>query len=121
MVIVVVVVAVIAAVLLIAGAVYWLTRMMKQKEAADLNRYLQSDNCQWERMNGPAAGPGAPIKLIPNRWRPAEPAALVIPVKTGIQGRGRWIPAFAGMTLMQGSPLFWFRHGWAGCTGWGMT
>ena len=56
MVIVIVVVAVIAAVLLIAGAVYWLTRMMKQKEAADLNRYLQSADCQWERMgDAPAA------------------------------------------------------------------
>ena len=57
MVIVIVVVAVIAAVLLIAGAVYWLTRMVKQKEAADLNRYLQGADCQWERMGeAPAAG-----------------------------------------------------------------
>ena len=59
MVIVIVVVAVIAAVLLIAGAVYWLTRMVKQKETADLNRYLQSDNCQWEQMGSPSAGPDA--------------------------------------------------------------
>ena len=57
MVIVIVVVAVIAAVLLIAGAVYWLTRMVKQKEAADLNRYLQGADCQWERM-GEAPAPG---------------------------------------------------------------
>lgn len=50
MVIVVVVVAVIAAVVLVAGAVYFLMRMMRQKEASDLNRYLQSADCQWERL-----------------------------------------------------------------------
>ena len=54
MVIVIVVVAVVAAVLVIAGAVYFLMRMMKQKESADLNRYLQGENCQWERMEGAA-------------------------------------------------------------------
>ena len=59
MVIVVVVVAVIAAVVLVAGAVYFLMRVMRQKEAADLNRYLQSADCQWERLDGPADGPGA--------------------------------------------------------------
>ena len=50
MVIVIVVVAVIAAVVLVAGAVYFLMRVMRQKETADLNRYLQSADCQWERM-----------------------------------------------------------------------
>ena len=45
-----IVLAVIAAVLVIAAAVYWLTRLMKQKEVSDLNRYLQGENCQWERM-----------------------------------------------------------------------
>ena len=50
MVIVVVVVAVIAAVVLVAGAVYWLMRVMRQKEVADLNRYLQGEDCQWERL-----------------------------------------------------------------------
>jgi hypothetical protein len=55
MVIVIVVVAVIAALLLIAGAVYWLTRMIRRKEAADLSRYLQRADCQWERMEGAAA------------------------------------------------------------------
>ena len=59
MVIVIVVVVVIAAVLLIAGAVYFLTRMMKQKETDDLNRYLQGENCHWERTEGPTDGPGA--------------------------------------------------------------
>lgn len=45
-----IVLAVIAAVLVIAAAVFWLTRLMSQKEAADLNRYLQGEDCQWERM-----------------------------------------------------------------------
>jgi hypothetical protein len=45
-----IVLAVIAAILAIAGAVYWLTRLMKQKEVSDLNRYLEGENCQWERM-----------------------------------------------------------------------
>ena len=45
-----IVLAVIAAILVIAAAVYWLTRLMKQKEASDLNRYLQGDDCHWERM-----------------------------------------------------------------------
>ena len=56
MVIVVVVVAVIAAVVLVAGAVYFLMRVMRQKETADLNRYLQSEECQWERMGGSTNG-----------------------------------------------------------------
>lgn len=56
MVILIVVVAVIAAVVLVAGAVYFLMRVMRQKESADLNRYLQSADCQWERMgDAPAA------------------------------------------------------------------
>ena len=55
MVIVIVVVAVIAAILLVSGAVYWLVRVMKQKESADLNRYLQGENCQWEQMKGASA------------------------------------------------------------------
>ena len=50
MVIVIVVVAVVAAVAVVAGAVYFLMRVMRQKEAADLNRYLRSDDCQWERQ-----------------------------------------------------------------------
>ncbi len=50
MLIVIVVVAVIVAVLLIAGVVFWFTRFMSQKETADLNRYLQGESCQWERM-----------------------------------------------------------------------
>ena len=50
MVIVIVVVAVIAAVVLVAGAVYFLMRVMRQKEAADLNRYLQREGCQWEQL-----------------------------------------------------------------------
>ena len=48
-----IVLAVIAAILVIAGSVYWLTRLMKQKEVSDLNRYLQGENCQWERMGSP--------------------------------------------------------------------
>jgi Tfp pilus assembly protein PilV len=55
MLILVIVVVVIVAVLLIAGAVFWLTRVMRQKEAADLNRYLQGADCYWERM-GSATG-----------------------------------------------------------------
>ena len=50
-----IVLAVVAAILVIAGTVYWLTRLMRQKETADLNRYLQSAECQWERMGGSAA------------------------------------------------------------------
>ena len=50
-----IVLAVIAAVLAIAGAVYWFTRVMSQKEKADLNRYLQGAECQWERLGGPVA------------------------------------------------------------------
>ena len=52
MVIVIVVVAVIAAIAVVAGAVYFLMRVMRQKEEADLNRYLQSAECQWERQGG---------------------------------------------------------------------
>ena len=63
MVIVIVVVAVIAAVVLVAGAVYFLMRVMRQKEAADLNRYLQSADCQWERMGGALAAEGSPDNL----------------------------------------------------------
>ena len=53
-----IVVAVIAAVLLIAGAIYWLTRLMKQKESAYLNRYLQGEDCQWEQLGASASGNG---------------------------------------------------------------
>ncbi len=56
MVILIVVVAVIAAVVLVAGAVYFLMRVMRQKEAADLNRYLQREDCQWERLGGVSQG-----------------------------------------------------------------
>ena len=56
MVIVIVVVAVIAAVVLVAGAVYFLMRVMRQKEAADLNRYLQMEDCQWEQLGSASAG-----------------------------------------------------------------
>ena len=45
-----IVLAVIAAILVIVAAVYWLSRMMSQKEVADLNRYLAGAECQWERM-----------------------------------------------------------------------
>ena len=50
-----IVLAVIAAVLVIAAVVFWLTRLMRQKEEADLNRYLQGENCQWERMGDSTA------------------------------------------------------------------
>ena len=50
-----IVLAVIAAVLVIAAVVFWLTRLMRQKEVADLNRYLQGEDCQWERMGDSAA------------------------------------------------------------------
>ena len=45
-----IVLAVIAAVLVIAAAVFLLSRLMGQKEVADLNRYLETAECQWERM-----------------------------------------------------------------------
>ena len=54
MIILVIVIAVIAALLLIAGAAYWLTRLMRQKEVSDLNNYLQSESCKWERMGNAA-------------------------------------------------------------------
>ncbi len=54
-----IVLGIIAAVLLIAGAVYWLTRLVRQKETSDLNRYLQGENCQWERKGGPSGGGAA--------------------------------------------------------------
>lgn len=63
MVIVVVVVAVIAAVVLVAGAAYVLMRVMRQKEAADLERYLQGADCQWERMGDTPATEGAADNL----------------------------------------------------------
>ena len=56
MVIVVVVLAVIAAVVLVAGTVYWLSRMMKQREAADLNHYLQGENSHWVQMGSSSTG-----------------------------------------------------------------
>ena len=49
-----IVLVVIAAVLVIAAAVFWLTRFMRQKEVADLRRYLQGADCQWERMGDAA-------------------------------------------------------------------
>ena len=55
MVIAIVVVVVVAAVLLIAGAVFWLMRLIRQKETADLNSYLQAKDCQWEKMGAAAA------------------------------------------------------------------
>ncbi len=45
-----IVLAVIAAVLVIAAMVFLLTRLMRQKAAADLNHYLQAAECQWGRM-----------------------------------------------------------------------
>ena len=53
-----IVLAVIAAILVIAASVFWLTRFIRQKEQADLNRYLQSTECQWERMGGEVAENG---------------------------------------------------------------
>ncbi len=50
-----IVLAVIAAILMIAGAVYWLTRVMRQKEVSDLTRYLEGENCHWERMGSAEA------------------------------------------------------------------
>lgn len=50
-----IVLAVIAAVLVIAACVFWLTRFVRQKEEADLNRYLQGAECQWEKMGGAAS------------------------------------------------------------------
>ncbi len=64
MVIAIVVVAVIAAVLLITGAVYWLTRITKQKETTDLNNYLQSADCQWERMESTSTAEGTSGNLF---------------------------------------------------------
>ena len=49
MLILIIVIAVIAAILVIAAAVFWLTRVMRQKEVADLNRYMTGADCQWER------------------------------------------------------------------------
>ena len=45
-----IVLAVIAAILVIVAAVFWFTRLMSQKEVADLNRYLAIAECQWERL-----------------------------------------------------------------------
>ena len=50
MIILIIVIAVVAALALIAGAVYWLSRLMRQKEVSDLNNYLQGEACEWERM-----------------------------------------------------------------------
>ncbi len=54
-----IVIAIIAAILLVVGSVYWMMRFTRQKETADLNRYLQGENCQWERTGGPPAGENA--------------------------------------------------------------
>ena len=51
-----IVLAVIAAILVIAAVVFWLSRMMSQKEVADLNRYLQGEDCEWERLGSSTAG-----------------------------------------------------------------
>ncbi len=59
MLILIIVVAVIAAIVVIAGAVFWMTLFMKQREASDLNRYLQGAECQWERLEGPASSESA--------------------------------------------------------------
>ena len=56
MVIVIVVVAVIAAILLVSGAVYWLVRVMKQKESADLNRLpARRKTASGKQMKGASA------------------------------------------------------------------
>ncbi len=54
MLIAIVAVVVVVAALLIAGALFWLIRLVRQKESADLNRYLQAEDCQWERMGNAA-------------------------------------------------------------------
>lgn len=53
-----IVLAVIAAVLVVAAVVFWLIRFIQQKEQADLNRYLQGAECQWEQLGGASAGNG---------------------------------------------------------------
>ena len=64
MLILVIVVAVIAAILVIAGTVFWLMRMMQQKEAADLRRYLQGEDCHWEQQGSAGAGNGSGSSLF---------------------------------------------------------
>jgi len=41
-----------AALLLLVALGFWLPRLMRQKEAADIDRYLQGENCQWEKIEG---------------------------------------------------------------------
>ena len=55
MTIAIVIVVVLAALLVIAGGIYFLVRVMKNKETADLNKYVQSDNSSWERMGSPGS------------------------------------------------------------------
>ncbi len=56
MLILAIVLAVIAAILVIVAAIYWLMRLMREREAADLNRYLQSPECRWEQMGSSTGG-----------------------------------------------------------------
>lgn len=50
-----IVLAVIAAILVIVGSVFWLTRLMRQREVSDLTRFMESEDCQWERLGDPEA------------------------------------------------------------------
>ena len=54
-----IVLAVIAAILVIAASVFWLARYVSQREEADLNRYLQATDCEWEQMGRSGTGNGA--------------------------------------------------------------
>ena len=40
---------IVVAVLVVAGAILWAIRFLRHQEANELNRYLQDENCEWER------------------------------------------------------------------------
>ncbi len=41
---------------LVLGGIVWLVYFLRNKEAADLSRYLQGESCQWQRLTQAAAG-----------------------------------------------------------------
>lgn len=40
---------IVVAVLVVSGAILWAIRFLRHQEANELNRYLQDENCEWER------------------------------------------------------------------------
>ena len=54
-----IIVLVIVAAAAVVGLVGWLVYLLKNKDAADLSRYLRGDSCQWQQRTATAGGAGS--------------------------------------------------------------